>query len=386
MTARLVIDAVDGDARATTITTARGTFRTPCFMPVGTRGAVKTLSAVDLDALGADVMLANTYHLMLRPGVEVIAAVGGLHRFAGWGGHMLTDSGGFQVFSLSPAVDDDGVTFRSTYDGSAHRLTPETAVAAQRALGADIQMALDVCPPLPAPRHVVQLAVDRTAAWAARAKVEHERTASPSDAASPGAAGGGAQALFGIVQGGVDSSLRVESARRTVDVGFAGYGIGGLSVGESRAEMLAALGATLAELPTDAPRYLMGVGDPLGLVCAVGLGVDMFDCVLPTRLGRHGTALTSRGRMSVRGAISARDDGPVDPACPCPTCQVHSRAYLRHLFQVGEPTAARLLTLHNLAWILALVRGARQAIATNRFGRFSGDVAAVWGETAPPEG
>ena len=297
-------------------------------MPVGTRGAVKTLASPDLDALGAEVILANTYHLMLRPGTDVIARLGGLHRFAAWDGHVLTDSGGFQVFSLNPKVDDDGVSFRSTYDGSLHRLTPEGAVDAQVLLGADIQMVLDVCPPLPSAPAVVRLAVDRTLAWAGRAKTAHERSLVASESG---------QALFGIVQGGVDEALRIESAERTVAIGFDGYGIGGLSVGESRDELLTALAAAIAVLPEDTPRYLMGVGDPVGLVEAIALGVDMFDCVLPTRLGRHGTALTSLGRLPIKTAAFARDDGPVDPACACAVCARFSRAYLRHLFQVGEP-------------------------------------------------
>jgi queuine tRNA-ribosyltransferase len=291
---------------------------------------------------------------------------------------VLTDSGGFQVFSLAPAVDDDGVTFKSTYDGSVHRLTPEAAVAAQVAIGADIQMVLDVCPPLPSPAAVVREAVDRTAAWAVRAKREHARLA--------GEGTGSAQSLFGIVQGGVDPTLRVESARRTVEVGFAGYGIGGLSVGESRAEMLESLAPTLAELPADAPRYLMGVGDPLGLVEAVALGVDMFDCVLPTRLARHGTALTSGGRLSLRVAGVAVDGGPVDATCGCPTCGRYPRAYLRHLFQVGEPTAARLLTIHNLTWLLALVGRAREAVVAGRLAQLRAELGAVWGQTDPADG
>src|SRR5437763_8959856 len=303
VTLRMEVTATDGDARVGTVTTARGSFRTPCFMPVGTRGAVRMLSATDLEDLGAELVLANTYHLMLRPGADVVARLGGLHRFTGWNGHMLTDSGGYQVFSLSPHVDDDGVTFRSTYDGTTHRLTPEDAVAVQEQLGADIQMVLDVCPPLPSPAEVVRTAVERTAAWAARARRAHRREG---------------QALFGIVQGGTDAALRAESARRTVELDFHGYGIGGLSVGEPRDEMLTALAVTTAALPLDRPRYLMGVGDPVGLVEAVGLGVDLFDCVLPTRLGRHGTVLTSDGRLHLRGAAHADDDGPLDPRCPCP--------------------------------------------------------------------
>ena len=285
--------ARDGAARTGVATTARGTYRTPCFMPVGTRGAVKLLSAVDYERLGAEIVLANTYHLMLRPGADVVAALGGLAGFTGWPGLSLTDSGGYQVFSLDPDVDDDGVTFRSVYDGSSHRLTPELAVATQELLGADIQMVLDVCPGLPAPHEVVLQAVERTASWAKRARASHARTD---------------QALFGIVQGGTDAALRAESAQRTVELDFDGYGIGGLSVGEPRDEMLPALAAALAELPDDQPRYLMGVGDPASLVEAVALGVDQFDCVLPTRLGRHGTALTSAGKVQLRNAANARSD------------------------------------------------------------------------------
>ena len=360
---RIDVEATDGAARAGVVTTARGTFRTPCFMPVGTRGAVRAVSSADLEDLGAEVVLANTYHLMLRPGADVVAGLGGIHGFASWPGHVLTDSGGYQVFSLKPSVDDDGVTFRSTYDGSSHRLTPEGAVAVQELLGADIAMVLDVCPPLPSPPEVLRLAVDRTAAWAARSRTARRREG---------------QALFGIVQGGVDESLRAESAERTVEVGFDGYAVGGLSVGEGRDEMLAALAAAVAGLPADAPRYLMGVGDPVGLVEAVALGVDLFDCVLPTRLARHGTVLTGAGRLNLRNAASARDDSPLDGACPCPVCARWSRAYLRHLLRTGDPGAARLLTLHNLAWILGLVRRVRSAVVAGRLAEVRSEVAAVW--------
>ena len=358
------VAASDGAARLGTLRTPRGTVRTPCFMPVGTRGAVKHLSSADLEALGVEVVLANTYHLMLRPGADVVAELGGLHRFAAWGGHVLTDSGGFQVMSLEPSVDDDGVTFRSVYDGSRHRLTPELAVAVQEQLGADIQMVLDVCPPLPSPPEVVRLAVERTAAWARRARAAHRREG---------------QALFGIVQGGVDEALRAECARRLRELEFSGYGIGGLSVGESRHEMVPALAAALAELPEDRPRYLMGVGDPAKMVDAVALGVDLFDCVLPTRLGRHGTILTSGGRLNLRNAAHARSDEPLDPSCGCPVCARWSRGYLRHLLQVQEPTAARLATTHNLAWLLAFVDRMRAAIEAGRFGALRAEVLAVWG-------
>jgi queuine tRNA-ribosyltransferase len=337
-------------------------------MPVGTRGAVRALSSADLESLGVEVVLANTYHLMLRPGADVVEALGGLHGFMAWPGHVLTDSGGYQVFSLEPKVDDDGAVFRSTYDGSRHHLTPELAVARQQQLGADIQMVLDVCPPLPSADEVVRRAVERTADWAARAKA----------AMAPARASGSTQALFGIVQGGVDAVLRKESARRTVDIGFDGYGIGGLSVGESRADMIEALDATTAELPASAPRYLMGVGDPVGVLEAIALGVDMFDCVLPTRLARHGTILTDAGRLNLRNAAFARDAGPLDPSCRCEVCGRWSRGYLRHLLRVQEPTAARLLTMHNVGWLLALVVRARQAILRGTLSTLRAQIAAAW--------
>jgi len=338
-------------------------------MPVGTRAAVRTLTSADLEELGADVVLANTYHLMLRPGADLIAELGGLHAFTDWSGHVLTDSGGFQVFSLQPKVTDEGATFSSTYDGSRHHLTPETSVEIQLLLGADIQMVLDVCPPLPSPVPVIRVAVDRSVAWAARAKRAH----------APARAAGSTQAQFGIVQGGVDQALRVESAERTTAIGFDGYGIGGLSVGETRAEMLPALAATTATLPPDQPRYLMGVGDPASLVEAVALGVDMFDCVLPTRLARHGTILTSSGRLNLRNARWARDPEPLEPGCRCSTCSRWSKAYLRHLLMVSEPTAARLATVHNVAWLLRLMSEARAAIAAGGFEGLRRDVLAVWG-------
>ena len=365
MTTPVTLDVVatDGAARTGVARTARGTYRTPCFMPVGTRAAVKYLDASDHERLGAEIVLSNTYHLMLRPGAEVVAAFGGVGPFAGWGGLTLTDSGGFQVFSLGPEIDDDGVTFRSVYDGSRHRLTPETAVAVQEQLGATIQMALDVCPGLPAPPAVIGAAVERTAAWAKRARAAHRRPD---------------QALFGIVQGGIDEGLRRESARRTVDLDFDGYGIGGLSVGETRAEMLPALAAALGELPTDRPRYLMGVGDPASLVEAVGLGVDQFDCVLQTRLGRHGTALTAGGKVHLRNARHARADEPLDPTCACAVCARHTRAYLRHLFLVNEPTASRLVSLHNLAWTFALMERMGTAIASGTFASLRAEVLATW--------
>jgi len=360
----VTVEHRDGAARAGVATTARGSYRTPCFMPVGTRGAIKYLSASDYERLGAEIVLGNTYHLMLRPGAETVAALGGLGRFAGWNGLTLTDSGGFQVFSLDPKVDDDGVTFKSTYDGSSHRFTAERAVAVQELLGADIQMVLDVCPPLPSEAHVIRLAVERTSAWAARALAAHGRAD---------------QALFGIVQGGIDEELRAESAQRTAELGFDGYGIGGLSVGETRSQMLPALAAALQHLPDDRPRYLMGVGDPASLVEAVGLGVDQFDCVMQTRLGRHGTALTSVGKLHVKNAVHTLSEEPIDATCSCHVCVRHSRGYIRHLFQVGEPTAARLVSIHNIAWTLQLMRRMRTAIADGAFDRLRREVLAVWG-------
>lgn len=333
-------------------------------MPVGTRGAIKYLSAADYESLGAQIVLGNTYHLMLRPGADVVAHMGGLARFAGWSGLTLTDSGGFQVFSLEPKVDDDGVTFRSTYDGSSHRFTPESAVATQQLLGADIQMVLDVCPPLPSAPEVVRVAVERTAAWAARARVVHTRRD---------------QALFGIVQGGISETMRAESAERTVALDFDGYGIGGLSVGESRTEMLPALAAAIEHLPTNRPRYLMGVGDPAALVEAVNLGVDQFDCVMQTRLGRHGTALTSSGRVNLKRQEFALSDSPIDASCACDVCARHSRAYLRHLFKVGEPTASRLVSLHNVAWTIAFMDRMRAAIVDGSFQALRTEVSRIWG-------
>ena len=360
----LRVEATDGAARTGTATTARGSYQTPCFMPVGTRGAIKHMSASDYERLGAEIVLGNTYHLMLRPGAETVAHFGGLGAFAGWNGLTLTDSGGFQVFSLDPKVDDDGVTFKSVYDGSLHRFTPEIAVRTQELLGADIAMVLDVCPPLPSSPAVIRTAVERTSDWAARARAAHQRPT---------------QSQFGIVQGGLDEAMRRESAERTVAVGFDGYAVGGLSVGETRAEMLPALAAALELLPKDQPRYLMGVGDPASLVEAVALGIDQFDCVMQTRLGRHGTALTSTGKVNLKNASNILSDEPIDAACKCEVCQRHSRGYIRHLLQVGEPSASRLVSLHNVAWTLALMDDMRAAIRAGTFGSFKARILNVWG-------
>ena len=360
----LRIGARDGSARTGMAGTARGTYETPLFMPVGTRGAIKHMSARDCAEVGARIVLGNTYHLMLRPGAEVVESLGGLAAFAGWNGLTLTDSGGYQVFSLEPHVDDDGVTFRSTYDGSLHRFTPESAVEVQEKLGADIQMVLDVCTQLPATTEQLRLAMDRTHEWGRRAKTAHRRPD---------------QSLFGIVQGGTDPVLRAESAERTVETGFDGYAIGGLSVGETRPEMVEAIGACIDLLPHDRPRYLMGVGDPASIVEAVALGVDQFDCVLQTRLGRHGTALTSQGKVQVKNARHARDDSPLDPECDCWVCATHSRGYLRHLAQTGEPTGARLVSVHNVAWTIALMEEIRRAIADGTFGALRARILDIWG-------
>jgi len=363
---KFVLQAHDGRARAGVATTARGTYETPLFMPVGTRGAIKYLSAEDYERVGARIVLGNTYHLMLRPGAEAIAHFGGLGKFAGWNGLTLTDSGGFQVFSLNPSVDDDGVTFKSTYDGSVHRFTPESAVMTQELLGADIQMVLDVCPPLPSSDSIVRTAVQRTADWAGRARMTHRRDD---------------QSLFGIVQGGIDEQMRRESALRTAELSFDGYGIGGLSVGETREQMLPALAAALEHLPADRPRYLMGVGDPASLIEAVALGVDQFDCVMQTRLGRHGTALTARGRVNLKRAEFAASEDPICTDCVCPVCLRHSRGYVRHLFQVGEPTASRLVSVHNVAWTIDLMARMRRAITEGQFDALRRETLAIWSDS-----
>ena len=366
MTLSVEVEATSGAARATTITTARGTVTTPCFMPVGTRGVVRAVETADLEALGAQIVLGNTYHLLFRPGPEVVEELGGIHGFSDWQGHVLTDSGVYQVFSLSPKVDDEGVTFRSTYDGDEYRLTPEGAVDVQLALGADIQMVLDECAPRPSPPEGIRRALARTADGAARARGAFLARDLP------------ARNQFGIVQGGVDAAMRIESAQRTVDIGFDGYAIGGLSVGESREEMLPALAAAIAHLPADAPRYLMGLGDPVGIVESIALGIDLFDCVLPTRFGRHGTLLTSEGRLNLQNTRFATDAGPLDPDCDCRVCQRYSRAYLRHLFNVHEPTGPRMTTLHNQAWTLPLTYRARAAVLDGTLDALRAEIAGVY--------
>lgn len=375
MIAELTVEATDGAARTGRLRLARREVRTPAFMPVATRGTVRSVATHEVAALSTpsgtrfEVLLANTYHLMLRPGAEVVERLGGLGPFAGWPGPTLTDSGGYQVFSLSPKVSDQGAEFASTYDGTRILLTPELAVAEQERIGADVQMVLDVCPALPAPIDELRRAVDTTEAWARRALAVRTRTED--------------QSIFGIVQGGVDPELRREAAERTVALGFDGYALGGLSVGESRSEMLPAIDAAVAALPTDRPRYLMGVGDPVSLVEAVARGVDLFDCVLPTRLARHGTLLTDRGRLNIGRAEFTADTAPIQDGCGCPTCSRYERGYLRHLVAVDEQSAATLCTLHNLWWVLRLVERVRESIVAGTLGELRREVAAGW-EAGPP--
>ncbi len=341
------LESRDGDARSGWLDTPHGRIATPAFMPVGTRAAVKAVDSLDLSGVGAEIVLANTYHLMLRPGSSRIAALGGLHRFMAWDGPILTDSGGFQIFSLEPVIEESGARFRSVYDGSSVELTPEDAVRIQEELGPDIAMALDVCVGLPAPAELVEAELERTLRWADRCLRAHTKPD---------------QALFGIVQGGVDPDLRAKSAAQTAALGFPGFGIGGLSVGEGREERHLALEASIAELPEAKPRYVMGLGDTDGLLEAIARGADMFDCVLPTRLARHGKVLTRNGDFSLRNAESEADDRPIDDDCVCHTCRTHTRAYLRHLVRVKELSAHRLLTIHNLRYTLDLVAAARLAI------------------------
>jgi queuine tRNA-ribosyltransferase len=363
VTLRIEIAATDGAARTGTITTARGTIETPVFMPVGTRATVKTLDTSDLERLGSAIVLSNTYHLMERPGAGLIERMGGLHTFVDWPGHMLTDSGGYQIFSLEPKVTEEAARFRSVYDGALVELSPERSVQVQQQLGADIAMVLDVCVALPSARSVQVDALERTLRWAERSKAAHTRTD---------------QAQFGIVQGGVDVELREESAQRTVEIGFDGYAVGGLSVGETRERMVPALAAAVANLPPEKPRYFMGLGDPVGLVEAVANGIDMFDCVLPTRLGRHGTALSSTGRLNLRNLRFAEDDSPIDPGFRHPLSERYSRAYIRHLLVTNEPTAGRIITLHNLAWLADLTERMRKSIAEGTFAELRAEIWATW--------
>ncbi|MDJ0961690.1 MAG: tRNA guanosine(34) transglycosylase Tgt [Acidimicrobiia bacterium] len=348
--------ASDGAARAGILHTPHGPVKTPGFMPVGTRGTVKGVDAADLQTVGAEMLLANTYHLMLRPGASTVAALGELQGFMAWNGPILTDSGGYQVFSLDPVVNEDGVVFRSTYDGSRVDLSPERAVEVQETLGSDVAMVLDVLVGLPADRAVLEAAMERTLRWserALRAKTRDDRS------------------LFGIVQGGTDPDLRARSAHDTAALDFDGFGIGGLSVGESDADRDVALDASIPELPADRVRYVMGLGDTEGLLACIARGVDLFDCVLPTRLARHGKVLHPAGDYSIKRAEWANDREPLQQDCDCPTCAAYSRGYLRHLFATNELLGKRLLTLHNLRYTLRLVANARNAIETGTFHAFT---------------
>jgi queuine tRNA-ribosyltransferase len=361
---------VDGAARCGLMTSPHGVVETPAFMPVGTQGAVKGVTHRDLEQLGVEILLANAYHLLLRPGDDLIARRGGLHRFIGWQRPILTDSGGYQVFSLAArcSVDEQGARFRSHLDGGLHLLTPERAADIQAQLGSDIAMVLDECLASAADRAAAEASMRRTLRWAARAR---DRMAALRAGRAPGVVvTNPGQAQFGIVQGGVFPELREESANGTVALGFEGYAIGGLSVGEPSDVTYGIVARTAPSLPAECPRYLMGVGTPEDLVESVARGVDLFDCVLPTRNARNGQLFTAEGRLNIRNARYADDERPPDPGCACYTCRTCSRAYLRHLFLAGEMNAATLNTLHNLRFYLDTLRQIREAIVLGRFEAF----------------
>jgi queuine tRNA-ribosyltransferase len=371
---RFRIDATDGRARTGVIATPRGEIRTPAFMPVGTAATVKAMLPESVRATGADILLGNTYHLMLRPGADRIGRLGGLHRFMNWERPILTDSGGFQVMSLAELrrLSEEGVRFRSHIDGSEHLLTPESSMAIQRQLGADIVMAFDECTPHPATEAEAAASMRRSMRWARRSREAFgDRPA---------------HALFGIQQGSVYPALRAESASALRGIGFDGYAIGGLAVGEGQAAMFGVLDYAPGQLPEDRPRYLMGVGKPDDIVGAVLRGVDMFDCVLPTRSGRTGQALTRRGAVNLRNARHAEDPRPLDEACACPACRGYSRAYLHHVVKAGEIIAAMLLTWHNLHYYQTLMAGLREAIAGRRLEEFVAafEATRAAGDVAPP--
>jgi queuine tRNA-ribosyltransferase len=350
----------DGDARLGSLTTPHGTIDTPIFMPVGTQATVKAMTPEELVTIGAQIILANTYHLYIRPGHELVARMGGLHQFMAWNGPILTDSGGFQVFSLSELrkISEEGVRFQSHLDGSYHFISPEGAIAIQEALGADIAMCFDECTPYPAEFDYVQRSMELTTRWARRCKDARQRAD---------------QALFGIVQGGMFPELRKRSIAGLCEIGFDGYALGGLSVGEEpalRYEMMECCGGLM---PKDSPRYVMGIGTPEDLIEGINAGYDMFDCVMPTRNARNGMLFTSFGRINIKGALFAEDRGPIDPECGCYVCRNYTRAYLRHLFRSGEILASRLNTWHNLHYYLDLMSQARDAIADGRFAGFRRD-------------
>ena len=361
MSDRFTLAATDGAARAGVLRTVHGDVPTPAFMPVGTKATVKTVDPEELRALGTTILLGNAYHLHFRPGEDLIAELGGLHSFMAWDGPILTDSGGFQVFSLRDtiaSVDDDGVTFRSVYDGAAARFTPETVAAIQAKLGSDIAMCLDICPPVDVDRAELAEAVRRTTLWATR-----QCTAPRGDG----------QMLFGIAQGASDPELRRRSIAELSELDFDGYALGGLAIGEDRGVMFetTAWGAEL--LPSDKPRYFMGIGDPEGILEVIERGVDMFDCVLPTRTARTGSALTWEGRLNLRNAGFARDQRPLDEDCSCPACRRFSRAYIRHLINQQELLGLRLLSLHNLRFLLELTANARAAIEQCRLAAYKAE-------------
>lgn len=360
-TFQFTLEHTDAGARAGRFSTSHGAVQTPVFMPVGTQATVKTLDPTEVAAIGSQIILSNTYHLYLRPGADLVAEMGGLHRFMQWPRPILTDSGGFQVFSLGPnsSIDEDGVTFKSHIDGSTHRFTPESAIGVQEQLGADIIMAFDECAPQPSPPEYTRAAMERTHRWLARCIAAKTRPD---------------QALFGIVQGGVEAELRRESAQFVADQAVAGVAIGGLSVGEPKDQMYAMLDVTTPLLPVDRPRYLMGVGSPEDLIEGIARGIDMFDCVLPTRLGRNGSLFVPEGRLNITNAKHAREDLPIDATCDCSTCARFSRAYLRHLFRTSEVLGLRLATLHNLRFLIRLMEQARTAIQQGRYQRFMDDV------------
>jgi queuine tRNA-ribosyltransferase len=371
----------DGNARRGRLSLPHGDVETPAFMPVGTRGAVKAVLNADLEALGAEIILGNTYHLHLRPGDDLIARHGGLHRFMGWTRPILTDSGGYQVFSLARMcrLSEEGARFQSHLDGREYLLTPEKAADIQAQLGSDIAMVLDECPPWPAEEAAVRGAVERSARWAARARARYlsikDTGAEGVLVTNPG------QAQFGIVQGGTFLNLRRESVDRTIVGEFEGYAIGGLSVGEPPEAMYETLDGTVGLLPDAQPRYLMGVGMPDDLVEAVHRGVDMFDCVLPTRNARNGQLFVKTGLLNIKNARYAEDDRPIDPECGCPVCRRYSRAYLRHLFTAGEMASAALNTLHNLHFYLDTMRRIREAIVFGTFGSFRQDFLQTFSRT-----
>jgi len=357
------IHATDGKARTGTIRMRRGDIRTPAFMPVGTAATVKAMKPESVRATGADIILGNTYHLMLRPGAERVARLGGLHRFMNWSRPILTDSGGYQVMSLSDLrkITEEGVTFASHLDGSRHLLSPERSMEIQRLLGSDIVMAFDECPKADQPRDAIAASMAMSMRWARRSRAAFDAGGDHAEGA----------ALFGIQQGALDEGLRRESADALVDGGFDGYAIGGLAVGEGQEAMFATLDFAPGQLPADRPRYLMGVGKPDDIVGAVERGVDMFDCVLPTRSGRNGQAFTWNGPLNLRNARFAEDAGPLDPRCACPTCGSYSRAYLHHLIKAGEILGAMLLTEHNLSFYQQLMQRLRDAIAAGGLAAFA---------------